>query len=270
MRQQVAAVKGTAELPPISYWLLNPFLRYVRYYVRRHFQGLHLLNAAKAEGLEGWPILICMNHPSWWDPLLALYLSRRFFPQREHYGPIASEGLNKYQFFEKLGFFGIDPKTRAGAAHFLQIGRGVLGRADAALWVTAQGQFTDVRVRPLQLQAGVAHLAHKTPRFVMLPIALEYSFWVDRKPEAFACIGDPVMVEDGSARTTDEWLRAFTTALAETQRVLSETVQSRRREAFECVFHSKAGVGGMYDLWQALKSAARGKSLRSEPRTRLP
>lgn len=264
MTPQPLAGKEGKQLQPISHWLLRPFIGYIAYYVRRHFQGLHLLNQSKADGLEGWPILVCMNHPSWWDPLFALYLSQYFFPRREHYGPIASEGLSKYQFFEKLGFFGIDPKTRAGAAHFLQIGRAVLSRPDAALWVTAQGYFTDVRVRPVQLQAGVAHLAHTASRFVMLPVALEFSFWLERKPEAFACVGDPIFVEQGSAHTTAEWLQTFSTALEETQSLLSQHVQNRQSEAFESVFRSRSGVGGIYDLWRVLKSLTR-----SETRTRL-
>lgn len=259
-----ASVKRGSQLRPIAHRRLRLFLGYISFYVRRHFQGLHLLHAVKASNLDGWPILVCMNHPSWWDPLMALFLSHHFFSTREHYGPIATEGLSKYQFFEKLGFFGIDPKTRAGAVQFLQVGKEVLSRSDAALWVTVQGSFTDVRIRPMQIQAGVAHLAHSARRFVMLPIAVEYAFWLDRKPEAFACVGDPIFVEQGSASTSAEWQQAFTTALECTQTVLSENVKTRNVEAFESVFRGRSGMGGLYDLWRALKS-----SLGPESRIRL-
>ena len=58
-----------------------------------------------------------------------------------------------------LGFFGVDPSTLRGAAEFLRTGEAILSAPQRALWVTAQGEFTDVRTRPLQLKTGVGHLA---------------------------------------------------------------------------------------------------------------
>jgi 1-acyl-sn-glycerol-3-phosphate acyltransferase len=259
--QPSAPARQTRPLQPIQYWLLRPFIGYISFYLRRNFRALHLLHGSYAKELEGWPVLVCMNHPSWWDPLLALYFSQYFFPEREHYGPIAVEGLNKYQFFAKLGFFGIDPKTRAGAALFLQTGRAVLARNDAALWVTVQGQFVDARIRPLQIQGGVAHLAHTTSRFVMLPIALEYSFWVHPKPEAFAAVGKPIFVEDGRSKSTAEWTELFSSALEETQNTLAEQVQQRAEGAFQPVFQGSSGFAGIYDAWRAIRFIVSGRSL---------
>lgn len=267
--RQVVGTEKASQLPSISPWLLKAFTGYTGYYIRRHFQGLHLLNPSKAQGLDGWPLLVCLNHPSWWDPLIALYLSDLFFPSREHRGPIATEGLAKFQFFEKLGLFGINPHTREGAADFLRIGRAVLNRPDGALWVTAQGRFTDVRVRPVELQAGVAHLVRSPSKVVVLPLALEYSFWLDRKPEAFACVGDPIFIEEGARRRAQEWRQVFSRSLEETQSDLSKHVESRNTEVFETMFRGRSGVGGVYDLWQALKSIAGARPLRSLPRTSL-
>ena len=114
-------------LPPVRKWQLNLFAAYVRFYLSRNFHALHLLRLGELEQLRSYPLLVCINHPSWWDPLIGLYLTQRFFPERHHYAPIAAEGVAKYQFFERLGFFGIDPATRAGAARFLRIGEAALG-----------------------------------------------------------------------------------------------------------------------------------------------
>lgn len=263
--QALTSGKQAQPLQPIQYWLLRPFVGYITFYLRRNFRALRLLHGSYAEGLKGWPILICMNHPGWWDPLLALYFSQYFFPEREHYGPIASEGLNKYQFFAKLGFFGIDPKTRAGAAQFLQTGRAVLARNDAALWVTVQGQFADVRIRPMRLQGGVAHLAHTASRFVMLPLTVEYSFWVHKKPEAFVALGQPIFVEDGATKTTADWMQTFSTALEQTQDVLAEQVKKRAADAFYPVFEASSGLGILNDVWRALKFIVGRLPLQSLP-----
>jgi 1-acyl-sn-glycerol-3-phosphate acyltransferase len=242
-------------LPPISQPQLRWFSSYVHWYLRRNFHRLHLLRLAPLEAVREYPLLVCLNHPSWWDPLIALYLSQRFFPQRRHYGPIAAEGVAKYKFLERLGFFSIAPGTRAGAARFLRIGEAALASAATALWVTPQGAFTDVRSRPIALQPGVGHLAHCLfDRFVMLPVALEYTFWNDRFPEAFACFGEPVFARRGAARSPTEWAALFSHSLEHTAEALAAKVRRRDPSAFEPLLAGRAGVGGVYDAWTAVKA----------------
>ena len=252
------------QLPPVRRWQLTLFARYVAFYFRRHFHGVHLLRQPDLSSLEGWPLLVCLNHPGWWDPLLALYLSQTLFATRTHYAPIAAAGLSKYRFFEKLGFFGIEPGTHRGATRFLQFGKAVLQSNAGAIWVTAEGEFTDVRRRPVQLRSGVGHLAHRAGRFAMLPVALEYAFWNERSPEAFACLGKPIFISDGTLGTPEEWLSSFARALESTQDALSVLVINRRSNAFEPLLAGVAGVGGAYDLWRNLKSLLRGRRFNPE------
>jgi 1-acyl-sn-glycerol-3-phosphate acyltransferase len=252
-------MKNPAVPPRIAKRQLGWFARYVRVYLRRNFHGVHLLRLCELEELDGWPLLVCLNHPSWWDPLMALYLSQRFFKDRVQYAPIAEVGLAKYRFFERLGFFGIDPGTRSGAFRFLQIGEAVLSQPDAALWVTPQGHFIDVRQRPVAIQSGVGHLVHRLGRLAMLPVALEYAFWNERYPEAFACVGQPLFIENGAALPASEWTACFSLALETTLNALADKVQRRDPSVFEPLLEGGAGVGGVYDLWRGAKARVRGK-----------
>ena len=259
------ARQSTFELPAVSNWQLRLFARYVRFYLRRHFHGLHLLETSPLDSLAGMPVLICLNHPSWWDPLMAVYLSQRFFAERRQYAPIAAKGLEKYRFFEKIGFFGIDPDTRRGAQCFLRIGRAVLKRADGVLWVTAQGHFADVRERPTVLHGGIGHLAHSAQMpFALLPMALEYAFWEERTPEAFVCLGEPEVFRNGNSLTAAEWTTHCAGRLQATQDRLAKHVLSRDANAFRPLLKGGAGVGGVYDVWRAVKSLGRGKRFRAE------
>jgi 1-acyl-sn-glycerol-3-phosphate acyltransferase len=251
-------------LPHVATWQLRLFARYCGYYLRRHFHRLHLLEHWPVEGLGDSPLLICLNHPSWWDPIVAVYLSQHLFAKRRHYGPIAAAAIGKYKFFERLGFFPIAPATREGAFRFLQIGRAALCTPACTLWVTAQGQFEDVRVRPVRFQTGVGHLARTSSPFVMLPLALEYSFWRERTPEAFACFGEPVVVADGQSKSALDWTRTFALAVENTQNALAERVKSGDESQFHELLSGTAGVGGVYDMWRAAKSYARGKRFRAE------
>ena len=99
------------------------------------------------------PVIVVLNHPSWWDPLIGLVLAG-LWPGRGHFAPIDAAGLAKYPFLDRLGFFGIEPGTPRGAPAFLRQGLAVLAEPGATLWVTAQGRFADPRERPTRLKDG--------------------------------------------------------------------------------------------------------------------
>ena len=161
----LAASPKSMAVPPVSALYLNWFARYVAFYLRRNFHGFSLLRTGLPEEAAGLPLLVCLNHPSWWDPLTAFYLTQRFFAGREQYAPIAAEGLAKYKFFTRLGFFPIDLHSHAGAANFLRMGEAVLSRPNGALWVTPQGAFRDVRDRPVLIEPGIGHLGAAAQAF---------------------------------------------------------------------------------------------------------
>ncbi len=260
MKAESATASGSRAYPflPVGKRQLIWFTRYVQWYLRRNFYRLHLLRLTPLEQVEGYPLLVCLNHPSWWDPLMGIYLSQRFFSERRHYAPIAAAGLAKYHFFERLGFFAIEPGTRTGAARFLSAGEAALSDANGALWVTPQGAFTDVR-RPMNIQPGVGHLALRLKRFAMLPLALEYGFWNERFPEAFACFGGPILAQSGGEYSAEEWTNIFSQALTTTSDTLAAQVQLRNPALFQPLLEGRAGVGGIYDLWRASKARIQGK-----------
>lgn len=265
---QVRTSRRVSAPPPIAQRQLRLFHAYTSFYLRRNFHSLRVHCLANLDQLQSLPILACMNHPSWWDPLLALYLSGHFFPSRSHYGPIEAGGASKYKFFERLGFFTIDKASRSGAVRFLQIGTAVMSSPKYALWVTPQGRFTDVRQRPVSIEPGVGHLAHRLRKFSMLPVAFEYVFWNERHPEALACVGHPVIVEDGRQQSPEHWNEVFSSALGRTQDALAERAQRRDETCFEALLEGASGVGGMYDLWRAFKSRLQGKPWQPEHENR--
>src|SRR5262249_52098501 len=153
---------------------------------------------------------------SWWDPLVGLVVAERF-AGREHYAPIDAKALGRYRFFEKLGFFGVEQNSARGVRTFLQTSRAILSRPNAMLWITPQGRFTRVRDRPLGLRPGVAHLAHHLDRAIILPLALEYTFWEEKLPEALAQFGESISIEGGGNRSVEEWLASIEQGLTAAQ-----------------------------------------------------
>ena len=245
---------STVDLPAISPAVFGFFSRYTARYLRRHFHSVRLAQRELAAAVAGRAVVVCLNHPSWWDPLVSLAIARAVFPARAHYAPIDAAALAKYRLFERIGFFGVEPGTAHGAAAFLRTGGAILSQPGAALWVTVQGEFADARRRPLQPRPGTGHLLHRSRDVAVLPLALEYPFWFEKYPEALARFGDPLLVEEGSTRTPQDWSAAIAARLEHAQQRLAEDSIARRAGAFETVLAGSAGIGGVYDAWRRFRA----------------
>jgi len=247
--------------PKISKPLLSWFSRYARGYCRRHLHAVRLAREPRPPEAGSRPLIVVMNHPSWWDPLLGIALADARFGAREHYAPIDAAALAKYVFLAKLGLFPVERDTARGAASFLRTSRAILGRPSTTLWITAQGHFADPRLRPPGLQAGVGRLAHGLNDAWILPLAIELPFWEERTPEALLLFGDPVHVERGESRSPEAWTALVEERLAAAQDALAQLALRRDGDAFETILGGRAGVGGVYDAWRRLKARLRGERL---------
>ena len=256
---------STEATPRRSSWLFHHFRKYVLRYVSRRFHAVRLARDGfrPTKAMTG-PAIVVVNHPSWWDPMTGLVLSTLWPDRARHYAPIEAAGLAKYPFLEKLGFFGIVSETPRGGIAFLRKTLAALADADGVLWVTAQGQFVDPRVRPTRIKAGVGHLAQRlagSGGFV-LPLALEYPLWNESKPEALARFGPPIPLTAGD--NPEAWTARIERALEDSQDALARAALGRDPSGFETILSGGAGVGGIYDVWRRLKSATLGRRFEAE------
>ena len=242
-------------MPPRSPLLCRLFQAYLRRYVARHFHALRVTRAGRPTPAPAGPLLVVANHPSWWDPLIAFLLADRI--GRAVYAPVEAAALARYPFLRRLGLFGVDLGTAAGARTFLRVGRTVLEAEGAMLAVTPQGRFTDVRERPVRLRPGVGHLVARIGRGHVLPVALEYPFWSERTPEALVHCGPPMPVEPG--RSADDWTARIAAGLEAAQDALAAAAVRRDPADFETVVAGRTGVGRLYDGWRRVGAWARGR-----------
>ncbi len=205
----------------------------------------------------GRPVIIYTNHPSWWDPALFILLSDTVLRGRPGFGPMDAQALDRYRLLRRMGVFGIDLDTPRGAARFLDVGRAVLRQKSSVLWITAEGAFTDSRARPVRLRPGLAHLARRVPDAVLVPMAIEYTFWNERKPEALVRFGPPF--EAGAPRSLAEWQSLLEDELTRTMDALATESLARNPALFVPVLQGMGGVGGIYDLWRRARAAAVGQ-----------
>ena len=249
-------------LPKRSKLLISLFSFYTRRYVRRHFHAVRVWDSGvKPAGIAG-PLIVYLNHPSWWDPLICLLVARHYLADRKHYAPMDAAELKRYRFFSKLGFFGVEPDSRRGAVALLRIGGAILKQPEAALWITPQGRFADPRERPVELRPGLAHLARRVGQCTLLPLALEYPFGEEKLPEVLIRIGEPANAADFTTEGPGDFDCVLSERLQAAQDALAALAIRREYSEFKVILRSKEGVGFFYDLWRRARALFRGERVR--------
>lgn len=229
------------------------FAAYTRGYMRRNFHSLRILKDGLPSRDFSGPLVVFLNHASWWDPLVCLRLARQFFADCSSFAPIEEAMLERYGIFKGLGFFGVD-QSAAGTRRFLRTSRAILASSRNVLWITPQGCFMDPRERPLRLQRGLGALAALSDNTMFLPLAIEYTFWNEPKPEILISFGEAIFTDREKSGDALSWTQRLSAALEETQDELA--ARSCRREASEWLVLNRgaSGVNPIYDGWRWLRA----------------
>lgn len=248
----------TDPLPRRWPWLSRAFRWYAVRYVRKHFHAVRLSLSGRSDPNVDGPLIIVMNHPSWWDPLIGIVLARHL-RDREHFAAMDARAMRRYPMFRRFGFVPMATSGRRGAKEFLATGGAVLSHPKHVFWVTPQGRFVDVRERPLRLKPGIGFLAARSQNAVIVPIAIEYAFWNESAPEALLRIGEPLRIEEHPERDGRIWMAEIEAAMTRNSDVLAAEVLSRDPNRFRILIRGRTGVGGIYDWWRRLKAWLRGR-----------
>jgi 1-acyl-sn-glycerol-3-phosphate acyltransferase len=255
---------GPAQTQPnVSAQAVKLFAAYTRRYLRKRFHAFRILRSGLPPRDLARPLVIFLNHASWWDPLVCILLARQFLPDRTSFAPIDAAMSARYHFFRHLGFFPIEQKAPRGALAFVRKAHAVLASPDHALWLTPQGRFVDVRERPLRFQNGLGALAAREPDAAFAPLAIEYAFWAEPRPEILCTFGNPI-VPHNARRDASEWTSFFTEALETLQNDLS--ARSCRRETTDWLTlnRGRSDVSGVYDAWRWARARLRGEPFTAE------
>jgi 1-acyl-sn-glycerol-3-phosphate acyltransferase len=241
---------------------MSTYQRFCERRLARHFHDLRLSRSQRPDltAARERPLIVYLNHSSWWDPLVCLQLAGQLLPQRRHYAAIDAEAVNRHPFLGRLGFFAIEPDSPRGARRFLEAATRILEQPDVALWITSGGGLADPRERPAGLQPGLGHVAARLRHGVLLPLALEYPFWTERLPEALARFGEELAVEDVGMRAVD-WTEVLAARLEAAQDALAAEAMLRDSARFELMLGGGAGLGagtgagGVLRAWRRLRAA---------------
>lgn len=234
------------------------FAWYTRRLLAKKFHALRLAQGGQllASQLDAdpRPVILLLNHSSWWDPLIGFAVGSNLLQSRTGIAPMDRAQLERFSFFRKLGIFGLDPDNPSSMSAMLGYAADFCKQAPRpTIALTPQGRFTDVR-EPIVLRPGAAALCSALGNVRATILSIEYAFWQDQRPEVFMRLAD---VPAPQTPSTTAWHRALTTSMIDSSEALAQLVIARNPAAFD-PFLSRSGsaVNPAYDLFLKL----RGKS----------
>jgi 1-acyl-sn-glycerol-3-phosphate acyltransferase len=250
----------------VSTHAVKIFAAYGRCFLRRRFHALRMLKSAQPPRALSRPLVIYLNHASWWDPLVCLCLSRGLFPDRTSFAPIDAASLEKYRFFKHIGMYGLERQSVRGALQFARTTSAILDTERTVVWLTPQGGFSDVRERPLRIRRGLGALAARSREVDFLPLAIEYTFWTEPRPEILVAFGEAITPSREEARSAEEWTELCGAALEAAQDELAS--RSCRRDPSDWLVLEKGarGVNVIYDAWRMIRARLSGAAFAREHR----
>jgi len=151
------------------------------------------MNVVNDEGIpESGPYIICINHPSWLDPIFFAAM----WPDRDRllyiFGPreddMSSGARNRLITWTRRGV-----PFRPAAKDVIDTTRRAVAvlRSDACLVLAGEGRLSDHEGRILSLETGLAHFAMMA-KVPILPTAIIGSRWIHFGSRVTIRVGEPV------------------------------------------------------------------------------
>jgi hypothetical protein len=210
----------------------------------------------------GVPVVGILNHSSWWDAMLVLYLSHFILKKKESYGLFDEEQLKRYGIFRLVGCFSINRTSGIETRKFIRYTRDLLVSTERLFWIFPQGELVS-NERPVELKSGFAQLVSFLPKVQLLKVAVSYDFWIESKPEMVIDIAPietlvplrtRVYVNELSSRIRLQMQNQMTS--------LRQIVKNRDSSGLKPLFVREHGAHPMYDIYRSLKASLNGKAFR--------
>lgn len=221
---------------------------FARWSLWRYFNCVWLQSHGPLPHPRNGPLIIYLNHSSWWDGYL-MYVIHRIVLRGQFDAHLLMEEkqLRRYRFFRWSGAFSInrdDPEdSQRAQAYAAALLRG--GRRPRLLFIFPQGRIVPNDLRPLITYPGIARIAAQVGNVVLCPVALRYELLGRQFAEAFIRIGpwhrlrNPDDIEDT--------LADITRRLTEACDALRDDVLHMRFERFRPLLRGRRGIDETFD-----------------------
>ncbi len=143
------------------------------------------------------PVIMYAPHSNWWDGIVGYTICNRIFNKEIR---IMVEELNRFPLLRRAGAFNVNKKSPQASMNAIKYASDILKDSNNILYIFPQGIIKPPNFRPIEFQSGLAYIASKAVKkygkVTLMPIAVNYMFLRDNRPEVLIEFGKPIYLED--------------------------------------------------------------------------
>jgi len=165
-----------------------------------------------------YPTIVFAPHANWWDGIIGYTIMRTCYTGLKTRMMI--EEMNRFPLFAKIGAFPVNKKSAQEAMKSLKFIVEDLNEPNMCFWIFPEGIIKPPNHRPIELQTGLAYVAQKVAQNFggvnLFPLALNYTFLREDRPEVLVEIGEPIVIDrDRADFDRHEFTRKLSEGLTE-------------------------------------------------------
>ena len=148
-------------------------------------------------------------HNNGWDGVLAYNIVYRIIKKviKKLRFRFMIEEMNRFPLFQYVGCFPINKKSPQASMKFLRYAVTTRKDPDIAFWIFPQGIIRPPMYRPEIFQSGLAYIVKEAVKQFggvnLVPVAINYTFLRQDRPEILIEFGEPRVVNDPSLNRKD-------------------------------------------------------------------
>ena len=140
---------------------------------------------------DKYPTIIFAPHCNWWDGIVLYNISHRICHKEIR---LMVEELNRFPLLRRGGAYSVNKKSPQSAMKALKYSVELLSDLRNILFIFPQGIIRPPHFRPIEFQTGLTYVAEKAAKkygkVALMPIAVNYMFLRDNRPEVIVEMGE--------------------------------------------------------------------------------
>lgn len=226
-----------ARTTPFWLWVADRFFYGMlenRFYAFR-YKGVEKYNARNKE----IPTIMFAPHTNWWDGIVGYNICNRICKKEIR---LMVEELNRFPLLRRGGAFSVNKKSPQASMEALKYSVEVIGNLDNILYLFPQGIIRPPYFRPIEFQSGLSYIAQKAVKKYgkvnLVPMAVDYLFLRDNRPEVWVEFGDVIELADDKINRKEyaEYLAETLESLCDNQ---LKNISHARFDGYETLFQQK-------------------------------
>jgi len=137
------------------------------------------------------PVIMFAPHSNWWDGIVGYHITNRICKKEIR---LMVEELNRFPILRRSGAFSVNKKSPQASMDALKYSIEQVGNPKCILYLFPQGIIKPPNARPIEFRSGLAYIAEKAAKkygkVALMPIAVNYMFLRDNRPEVLIEMGE--------------------------------------------------------------------------------